>query len=92
MDSVTWKIGRIYSSHDMGVIILATLDLQGIQCAYGSNVILDDVNISLNNGVTALLGLNGAGKTTLIKTIMRLIKPKEGRIVFNGEDIYKLKS
>ena len=71
---------------------MATLDLQGIQCAYGKNVILDDVNISLNNGVTALLGLNGAGKTTLIKTIMRLIKPKNGKIVFNGEDIYKMKS
>lgn len=71
---------------------MATLDLQGIQCAYGKNVILDDVNISLNNGVTALLGLNGAGKTTLIKTIMRLIKPKNGEIVFNGEDIYKMKS
>ena len=71
---------------------MATLDLQGIQCAYEKNVILDDVNISLNNGVTALLGLNGAGKTTLIKTIMRLIKPKNGEIVFNGEDIYKMKS
>ena len=71
---------------------MATLDLQGIQCAYGKNVVLDDVNISLNNGVTALLGLNGAGKTTLIKTIMRLIKPKNGKIVFNGEDIYKMKS
>lgn len=71
---------------------MATLDLQEIQCAYGKNVILDDVNISLNNGVTALLGLNGAGKTTLIKTIMRLIKPKNGKIVFNGEDIYKMKS
>ena len=71
---------------------MATLNLQGIQCAYGKNVILDDVNISLNNGVTALLGLNGAGKTTLIKTIMRLIKPKNGKIVFNGEDIYKMKS
>ena len=69
---------------------MATLDLQGIQCAYGKNVILDDVNISLNNGVMALLGLNGAGKTTLIKTIMRLIKPKNGEIVFNGED--KMKS
>ena len=47
---------------------------------------------TFTNGVYGLLGENGAGKTTLIKTIMRLIKPKNGKIVFNGEDIYKMKS
>ena len=34
---------------------MATLDLQGIQCAYGKNVILDDVNISLKKVLMVVL-------------------------------------
>jgi branched-chain amino acid transport system ATP-binding protein len=47
-------------------------------------------NISLNiesNEVVALIGPNGAGKTTIVKTILGSVKPKHGKIIFDGKDI-----
>ncbi|MGM9680510.1 MAG: ABC transporter ATP-binding protein [Eubacteriales bacterium] len=50
--------------------------------------VLDDINLTLEPGDTAVLvGLNGAGKTTLIKLLTRLYDPTEGTIYFDGRDI-----
>lgn len=69
---------------------MSELILKAVKCCYGKKVILDNVSFTLNNGVTALLGLNGAGKTTLIKNIMKLIEPKSGEIIFDGKNIYHM--
>ncbi len=53
-----------------------------------SRKVLDDINLKLEPGDTAVLvGLNGAGKTTLIKLLTRLYDPTEGVILFDGRDI-----
>src|SRR5690606_4287546 len=39
-----------------------------------------------------LIGANGAGKTTTLRTISGLLKPREGKVTFNGEDLAKYKS
>lgn len=50
--------------------------------------VLNDINLSIKNNTTyAILGPNGSGKTTLIKSILGLIIPDKGKILFNGEDI-----
>ncbi len=51
--------------------------------------ILKDVNLTLDGRTTAIIGQNGAGKTTLVKLFKGLLKPVEGKIFFQGEDISK---
>ncbi len=53
----------------------------------GTINVLNDVNLDLGNGVTAILGSNGAGKTTLIKTCTDLLKFEDGEITYQGKDL-----
>ncbi len=48
---------------------------------------LDQVSLSISNGMFGLLGPNGAGKSTLMRTIAALQEPSSGHITFNGKDI-----
>ncbi|HOP84924.1 MAG TPA: ABC transporter ATP-binding protein [Syntrophorhabdaceae bacterium] len=64
------------------------LDVIGIHTYYGLSHILFDVSIKVDKGeVVGLLGRNGAGKSTTMKSIMGLTPPKEGKILFKGEEI-----
>jgi len=64
------------------------LRVNDLSAGYGLLKVLWDVNIVVGSGErVALIGPNGAGKTTLLKTIVGLIKPFNGRVFFEGEDI-----
>ena len=64
------------------------LDVDGINTYYGKSHILNDVTLEvLDRTITVLIGRNGAGKTTTLKSIMGIVAPNKGRIVFRGEDI-----
>lgn len=64
------------------------LSIKGINSAFGETTILRDVSLEIGPGqVVALMGRNGAGKTTLLRTVMGLIKPLSGSIVYNGREI-----
>jgi len=64
------------------------LELEAINAFYGGAHILHDVGLTVGRGeVMALLGRNGAGKTTTLKSIMGLVRPKSGRILFEGRDL-----
>ena len=64
------------------------LDIQGLDVAYGESQVLWDVSLTVPaGGVVCLMGRNGVGKTTLLKTIMGLLRPRSGRIVFDGIDL-----
>jgi branched-chain amino acid transport system ATP-binding protein len=61
------------------------LELTSVSARYGAVTVLQDVSLSLREGeVTCLLGSNGAGKTTLIRTILGIVRPVAGQIVFRG--------
>jgi iron complex transport system ATP-binding protein len=67
---------------------MCELFIDKLTCGYGARTILENVSFSVRGGdFFCLLGPNGAGKTTLFKTLLRLIKPKGGRILLNGEDV-----
>lgn len=51
--------------------------------------VMEDLNLCLDNRPTAIIGQNGAGKTTLVKLLKGLLKPQDGRILFEDEDISK---
>ncbi len=65
------------------------LEIKGLTCGYGSKIILRDVTFKLDAGeFIGIVGPNGSGKTTLLRAISRLIKPREGSILFKNEDIW----
>ena len=64
------------------------LTLENVHTFYGKSHILHGVSLEVRAGeVVGLLGRNGVGKSTTLKTIMGLVHPSEGRIVFEGRDI-----
>jgi len=64
------------------------MEVNGIASGYGEVQILWNVSLKLEKGkLTSLVGSNGVGKTTLLKTIMGLVKPWQGNVVFHGKDI-----
>jgi ABC-type branched-subunit amino acid transport system ATPase component len=58
-----------------------TLEVTGLNAAYGESKVLFDVNIKLHpNEIVACVGRNGSGKTTLLKTISGFLHPSSGEI------------
>ncbi len=66
----------------------AILDAQGIHAWYGSSHVLHGIDLQVAPGETVgLLGRNGMGKSTLIRTLLGLVRQREGRIAVAGEDL-----
>ena len=69
----------------------ALLHLDGVVAGYGRGDILQGVHLQIEEGtVMCLVGPNGAGKSTVLKTLSGLLRPREGRIVYDGEDVCRL--
>ncbi len=69
---------------------MAMLKVTDLQVYYGVIQALKGISFEVEEGeVIALIGANGAGKTTTLHTITGLIRPKAGRIEFEGNDITK---
>ena len=70
------------------------IEIRGLAFRYGRNrpLVLNGVGMTLRDGeISVLLGPNGAGKTTLFQTILGIRKPERGEILFDGEDLLKMK-
>ena len=64
------------------------LKVENLRTGYGKTEILHGVSCEVKKGeVVTIIGPNGAGKSTLMKAILGLLKPTEGKIVFNNKDI-----
>src|SRR3954465_2029148 len=72
---------------------MSLLEVNGLNSYYGDSHILFDVSLRVEkNEVVALLGRNGAGKSTTLKSLMGVVTPREGSIVFDGAEIAGRKS
>jgi branched-chain amino acid transport system ATP-binding protein len=64
------------------------LKVQELNTYYGMSHALQNISLTVEEGeIVALLGRNGMGKSTTLKSIMGLVKPKSGSVVFKGKDI-----
>lgn len=69
----------------------AKLKVDNIKKSYKNKEVLHSVSLEVNEGeIVGLLGPNGAGKTTTFKCLLGFIKPDDGKIFFNEEDITDL--
>ena len=69
------------------------LELKTVEAAYGNIKALKGINLSVPEGkIVTLIGANGAGKSTTMKTIMGIMKPIAGDILFKGESIAGMKT
>ncbi len=57
---------------------------------YGKNVALNNISLTLKNGIIGILAPNGAGKTTLLRILATISAPNSGNIYFNGKDIFEM--
>ncbi|MFS0765108.1 MULTISPECIES: ABC transporter ATP-binding protein [Peribacillus] len=64
------------------------LKIEDINVYYGNIQALKGISLSINEGeIVTLIGANGAGKSTLLKSISGLLKPKQGKILYEGDSI-----
>ncbi|MEZ3506054.1 MAG: ABC transporter ATP-binding protein [Lachnospiraceae bacterium] len=66
------------------------LKIENLSKRFQDVAAVDNISCLLTTGVYGLLGVNGAGKTTLMRMLCTLLKPTEGRILWDGQDIFKL--
>jgi branched-chain amino acid transport system ATP-binding protein len=74
--------------------MMGTLVVEKVFAGYGSGPnILQGLSLTVESGKTyCIIGPNGAGKSTLVKVIAGLIKPRQGKVTFNGEVISGLRA
>ena len=67
---------------------MAILEIKDVHTYYGHIHALKGVSVNIDKGeIVTLIGANGAGKSTTLKTISGLLKPRQGRIELEGEDL-----
>jgi branched-chain amino acid transport system ATP-binding protein len=69
---------------------MTLLEVNDVHAYYGNIHALKGISLKVNKGeIVSLIGGNGAGKTTTLRTISGLMQPRQGNIVFEGEDLHK---
>ncbi len=72
---------------------MAMLEVQNVHAYYGKIHALKNVSLKIEKGeIVTLIGGNGAGKSTTLRTISGLLKPREGAILLNGENLADYKA
>lgn len=68
-----------------------SVKVEKLSSGYGENLVLKKLNFSIeNNEFVGIIGPNASGKSTLLRTINRILEPKEGKVLLDGEDMEKM--
>ena len=79
---------RIFARIDDETRSIPAVEFRNVTFAYGDQVILNDISFSVMRGeLFIVLSASGGGKSTILKLTLGLMKPDEGRILIDGEDI-----
>jgi branched-chain amino acid transport system ATP-binding protein len=71
---------------------MAMLEVEKVQSYYGNIHALKELSLYVDKGeIVSLIGGNGAGKSTTLRTISGLLKPRQGSVRLNGEELTRLK-
>jgi urea transport system ATP-binding protein len=66
---------------------------EGVNVSYGKSKVINNLSIHIKQGSrTAILGRNGVGKTTFLKSAMGILPMSTGSLIFDGQDITKIKT
>jgi iron complex transport system ATP-binding protein len=69
----------------------SAIETKDLSLSYGETLIIDELNLTIPKGeITVFIGGNGCGKSTLLRSIARLLKPKSGAVLLEGDAIAKL--
>jgi branched-chain amino acid transport system ATP-binding protein len=64
------------------------IEFVDVVAGYKDFMILNNLNLKIKrNAITLLIGPNGAGKSTVLKTLFGLLTPRQGKVLFDGQDI-----
>ena len=67
------------------------IKLENVTAGYDEHIVLRDVSLDIKDGeIFSVVGRSGSGKSTLLKCVIGFIKPKEGHIFIDGQDIVRL--
>lgn len=67
---------------------MSLLEVEDVESGYGDVLVLNGVDLAVDRGeMVTIIGPNGAGKSTLLKTIVGLLRVRQGSVTFDGEDI-----
>ncbi|MBU5437123.1 ABC transporter ATP-binding protein [Tissierella sp. MSJ-40] len=65
------------------------MNTKNLDIGYNENLIVKELNLEIPIGkITALVGANGSGKSTILKTMARIMSPKEGTVLLDGKSIH----
>lgn len=82
------KNARIFSAIDDKTRVIPAVEFRNVKFAYGDQIVLNDISFRVLRGeLLVVLSASGGGKSTILKLALGLMKPDEGRILVDGEDI-----
>lgn len=71
--------------------MMSMLQTDALTLGYGETIIIDELDLKIPTGeITVFVGANGCGKSTLLRSLARLLKPKSGQVLLDGEGVNTL--
>ncbi len=78
-------------TNDINLADSPLIQVRRLRVEFGPQAVLRDVNLSVPRGQTlAVIGESGCGKTVFLKTLIGLVKPTQGEVLFDGQNLQKL--
>ncbi len=65
--------------------------IEDMTVGYGDDVVVQNINFTINHGdIFVIMGMSGCGKSTILRSVIGLVRPKSGRVLVEGTDIWSL--